>query len=216
MRIIKCQQGTPEWYEARAGKITASMFATARDKYKSGANKGQFKAAGKQYAFRIAIERLSGQLLNDDSFETYHMRRGHELEPEARARHEEHLKTFVDQTGFVVDDDDWFGASLDGLVGLKGSAEYKAFVAPEKLLPIMMEDDIGDVMDQVQGGLWITGRDWCDFCLYCPALESVGKDFKAIRFERDEAYIKELESDLLEFRGLVEFYMGKLAEDDAA
>ena len=31
MIIVKAPQGTPEWHQARAGVITASMFSTARE-----------------------------------------------------------------------------------------------------------------------------------------------------------------------------------------
>lgn len=34
-------QGTDEWKQARAGVITASMYKTARERLKSGPNKGQ-------------------------------------------------------------------------------------------------------------------------------------------------------------------------------
>ena len=30
MQIIKCEQGSDEWFEARSGVITASMFSTIR------------------------------------------------------------------------------------------------------------------------------------------------------------------------------------------
>lgn len=32
MIIVNCTQGSPEWLQARAGVITASMFSTARSK----------------------------------------------------------------------------------------------------------------------------------------------------------------------------------------
>ena len=32
MKIYHCDQGSPEWHQARAGVITASMFKVARQK----------------------------------------------------------------------------------------------------------------------------------------------------------------------------------------
>jgi hypothetical protein len=32
MRLVHCDQGSPEWHQARAGCITASMFKTARER----------------------------------------------------------------------------------------------------------------------------------------------------------------------------------------
>ena len=50
---------------------------------------GEFSDGAKAYAFRLAIERISGEPL-DEGFETYAMRRGRELEPAARLEHELH------------------------------------------------------------------------------------------------------------------------------
>ena len=84
MNLINCEQGSQEWLDARCGLITASMFKEIRAKLKN----GDYSAAAKQYAFRLACERISGELLSEDKFETWEMRRGHELEPEARLGHE--------------------------------------------------------------------------------------------------------------------------------
>ena len=84
MIIVECEQGSPEWHQARAGCITASMFKVARKRLKSGANKGEFTEEAKNYAFRLAVERISGTPL-DEGFQTWQMKRGHELEPEAQA-----------------------------------------------------------------------------------------------------------------------------------
>jgi hypothetical protein len=51
--------------------------------------------------------------------------------------------------------------------------------------------------------MWITGRKWWDFCLYCPALESIGLQLWHRRVERDDNYIEQLEADLIEFEKLV-------------
>lgn len=198
-------QGTDEWKLARAGVITASMFRAARERLKSGANKGQPSEAARNYAFRVAIERISREPL-DEGFETWAMKRGHELEPAARAAHEHHAQVMVDVCGFVTTPDGLFGASADGLVGADGGAEYKCLVSPERLRDTLVHNDIGDFMDQVQGGMWITGRAWWDFCIYCPALEAVGRDFNRWRVPRDDDYIAALEQDLIDFSRLVDTY----------
>jgi hypothetical protein len=216
MRLIKCEQGTPEWLSARVAIPTGSMFFEARKRLKSGPNKGGFTTAGKQYAFRLACERISGVALDEDGFENYAMRRGHELEPTARLLHEEAKGVLVEQVGFITDDQGLFGVSVDGLVGKNGISEYKCFISPAKLMPILIDGDLSDIMDQVQGGLWITERQWAHFVLYCPALEPVGKHLTIIEVERDEVYIKELESDLLEFKGLVDHYVELLTDQPEA
>lgn len=209
---ISCTQGSEDWFQNRCGAITASMFNTARTKLKSGANKGDYSKAAHDYAFKLAVERISGQLLDDPQFDPWQARRGRELEPTARLAYEERKGVLVEQTGLALTEDRLFGASVDGLVDDDGSVEIKCFLAPSKLKDIILDGDIGDCIDQVQGGLYITGRLWCDFVLYCPALKCVNKDLEIIRIERDDDFIAELESDLLEFNGLVEMYKGKLAK----
>lgn len=203
-------QGSESWFRDRCGAITASMFAEARKRLKSGANKGDFSQSAKDYAFKLAVERISGQLLDDPQFDPWQARRGRELEPEARLHYEERREVLVEQTGLALTEDRLFGASVDGLVDEDGSVEIKCFLAPAKLAAILLDGEIGDCKDQIQGGMWITGRKWTDFVLYCPALKCIDKDVKIIRVDRDDDYIAELERDLMAFNGLVDAVVKKL------
>lgn len=253
MIAYECQQGSSEWYQARCGAITASMFSETRkrvggltdqqqvyvtamlkgwtqaealaeadykkapvgDKIKralEGEQIGDFSSAAHDYAFALAIERQTGNTLADEKFETWAMRRGHELEPEARRLHGLDIMEPVIPAGFVATDDGKFGASADGLIGEDGGAEYKCYVDPTKLRAILVSEDLSEVMDQCQGGMWITGRKWWDFCLYCPALEPLDMELRRFRIPRDEAYIEKLEADLWAFDGLVEQYRATLAQ----
>lgn len=209
MKLIECEQGSESWHRARAGVITASMFKVARERLKSGPNKGQYSAAAKKYAFRLGLERISGFPL-DEGHETWAMKRGHELEPQARARHEEEAGVIVERAGFVLTDDGWFGCSADGLIGTDGGAEYKCLVSPDSLMPVLLNDDIDEYIDQIQGCMWITGRKWWHYGLFCPALESVGLDMYWREVKRDDEYIEALEADLVEFYRLVTSYESAL------
>lgn len=250
MIVIECEQGTPEWHEARAGCITASMFNVVRtvvgglneqqqkyvdailegkpelearslaqykaapkaasiEKAINGEKVGDYSDAAKTYAFRLAVERISKKPL-DEGFQTWAMKRGQELEEECRIRHENDIEIFVETAGFVTTDDSLFGCSADSLIDEEGGGEYKCFISPDKLRSILIDDDWGDIMDQVQGCLWITGRKWWDMCLYCPALESVGKDFVRKRVNRDDNFIEEMEADLIEFERVVSDWETKL------
>lgn len=255
MRIIHCVQGTPEWHEARAGCITASMFATARSRvgclteqqqafvdavnggmeqkdaakvagYKavprsdiitralSGQPCGDWSDASKDYAFRLAIERISGEPL-DEGFQTWAMKRGHELEPDARMEHEMQTGLIVQEAGFITTDDGLFGASADGLIGEDGGAEYKCFVDPSRLRQFHIENDASDIFDQAQGCMWLTGRKWWHIGLYCPALKPVGRQLWLREFARDDNYIDALEQDLWEFKQLVDSYESTLKQKAA-
>lgn len=206
MIVYTAQQGSDQWHAARAGVITGSMFKVARERLKK---TGEPSSACRDYAFKLAIERISGQPL-DEGFETWQMRRGHELEPEARAAHELHAGVTVEPCGFVTTDDGLFGASADGLIEDDGGAEYKCLVSPERLRDVLVNNDIGDFMDQVQGGMWITGRAWWDFCVYCPALAPIGRALSRWRVKRDDNYIFDMERELMEFSRLVDQYEGQL------
>lgn len=209
MIIVNCSQGSDAWHQERAGVITASMFSDARARLKSGPNKGEPTAKALDYAFRLAVERISGAPL-DGGFETWQMKRGHELEPEARMEHEIQTGLIVTQVGLVKTDDGVFGASADGFIGEDGGSEYKCFLAPEKLRSFHIDNDASDIMDQVQGCMWITGRKWWHIGMYCPDLKPVGRQLWWQEFKRDEDYIEKLEEDLWQFKLLVDSYEEKL------
>lgn len=204
---VVCDQGSEAWKRARVGRMTCSNFHLMREsaRLKRGEDAGDYSADAKDEAFRLAIERISGEPL-DEGFETWSMARGHELEPDARHAHEIETGLFVERVGFIMTDDGVFGGSLDGKIGDDGAAEYKCFVAPLKLRKIHTTGDTSMVMDQVQGGLWISGRQWMDFCLYCPALAPAGKQLWRQRIYRDDDFIEKLESDLMEFKAMVDEY----------
>jgi hypothetical protein len=187
------QQGTPEWLQARAGVLTASDFTLAR--LKPGAKMTDSQA---NLAFAKAWERITEKPM-ERAPAGWAAERGHDMEPFARIAHEAEIRQTVRQVGLVLTDDFKFGASADGLIGDEGGAEYKCFVSPVKLRPILINNDFSTMNDQVQGGLWITRRQWWDMCLFCPDLDLIGQEFQRHRANRDESYIEELESDLWRF-----------------
>lgn len=207
--------GQPEGQARELAGYKGAPKADVVQRVLDGERVGEWSEAAKDYAFRLAIERIGGEPL-DEGFETWAMRRGHELEPEARMEHEAQTGLFVERAGFVMTDDGAFGASADGFVGAEAGAEYKCFVAPEKLRAFWFENDASSVMDQMQGGMWITGRVRWHFGLYCPALRPVGKQLWAHTYERDDEYIEAMELDLIEFKGLVDQYEQRLRMKEAA
>jgi hypothetical protein len=208
---VECQQGTPEWLAARAGVLTASDFSIARSRAKDGVS----MTDGARYlAFRKAIERISGVPQDAEMYETWQMRRGQRLEDDARLLHSAEIGRAVKPVGIILTDDRKFGASADGWINDpvlgKGGAEYKCLVGAKELMAVYIENDPSKYMDQVQGNLWLAGRAWWDFCVYCPALEKIGLHFWRLRVKRDEDYIERLEADLIEFDRLIESYRWRL------
>ena len=202
MKILTSfEQGSPEWKQARAGKVTASRAKDARDKLKSGA------ASGKQiaYACQVALERVSHQPA-DATFENWQMREGHVQEPIARSAYERRTGNLVDEVGAFATDDDLFLYSPDGLIDGDGLLEVKTLFSPERIMTIVGNGDVSDFIDQCMFGLWLTGRQWIDLVVWVPALEHLSVK----RIARDDDYIEAMEADLIAFAKLVTQYENTL------
>lgn len=199
---VDCEQGSPEWFDARAGVITGSMVSTIRSRLKN----GQWSNPAKKYAFRLAFERVAKSVL-DDTYSNSYMKRGNFLENDARVLHEIEAGDLIIVPGFFVSECGRFGASPDGLIGSAGGAEYKCFLSPDELMPILIDGDTSTVTDQIQINMLATGRKWWDFFLYTPQISTVTeKPYKIFRIPRDEEYISEMLKDLFEFNALIEVY----------
>jgi hypothetical protein len=179
--IHEIKQGGDDWKALRCGKFTASNF----DKLFMGKS-----TKGYQDAINTVVyERLTGDV--PESFESNDMKRGTELEPEARLRYE--LETFnkVETVGFV-EMDEWVGCSPDGLIGEDGSLEIKC---PKYNTFIHYAMDHRKAYEeyeaQVQGQLFVTGRKWVDLFIYHPKLEPL-----IDRVDRDEKFINGIRVEL--------------------
>jgi hypothetical protein len=205
MKFIECPQGTPEWFAARVGKITASCFADAISvcqKKSASRNPGDPTAVAERYAADLAIERISGQPHGEPP-KAWVLERGHQMEAAARRIYEGHTGAFVTEAGICVTDDGIFGYSSDGLVDDDGLIEIKAPIDSTKILAMWATGDTSDYDHQMQGGMWITGRKWCDFIMYVPDLAAVGKDLYVKRIYRDEVFIDDMVARLATFDSLV-------------
>lgn len=177
MKIIDCEQGSDEWYQARLGKATASEFHNVLNK----------KTGRGTYMIKLAAERLTGEC--QDGYTNAVMERGKELEAEARECYETLYGQEIIQVGFA-EFDEWIGASPDGLIGEDGLLELKCPNSTTHITNIIKGKMPTKYIPQVQGQLWVTGRKWCDFASYDPRLMS--RPFWSVRIQRDEEYIKNL------------------------
>ena len=213
MIFIDCEQGTPEWHQARAGVITASTYSDALSvlKRKSGDKEvGDPTDASDTLAIETAFERISGEPYGD-TFQTYAMKRGSEQEAFARMRYESEYSELVQECGIVLTDDRLFGYSTDGFVGKDGMIEVKTPANSLKIVKMIQSGNVDEYIHQIQGGLWITGRLWCDFIMYVPPLKSKGNDLYVKRIFRDDDFINDLETGLLKFNDRVESYVNLLS-----
>lgn len=208
MKFIECPQGSAEWLAARAGKITASCFAEAISvcqKKSPSRNPGDPTAVAERYAADLAIERISGQPHGEPP-KAWVLERGHQMEAAARRLYEGITGAFVTEAGICVTDDGAFGYSTDGLVDDDGLIEIKAPIDSTKILAMWQTGDTSEYDHQMQGGMWITGRKWCDFIMYVPDLAAVGRDLYVKRVFRDDAFIDDMVGRLVAFDKLVGQY----------
>ena len=182
MKIIDCQQGTPEWFQSRRGIPSASNF----DKIVT--TKGEPSKQAQKYMWQLA-----GEAITESTEETYQnsaMLRGVELESEARIFYELVKDVQVEQVGFCIHDVG-FGCSPDGIVGDDGIIEIKC---PSLAVAVGYLLDGGlptDYFQQVQGQLLVTDRKWCDFISYYPGLPPL-----IVRVEPDKKFIEKLHNEL--------------------
>lgn len=201
MIIITCQQGSAEWLAARCGATTASCFADAISVLtrKSGNKEaGDPTGSSDKYCYDLAIERISGRPYGEP-VKAWTLDRGHALEVEARAEYEAQTGYLASESGVILTDDRRFGYSSDGLVEDDGLIEIKCPVDSVKIIDMLRTGDVSEYMHQIQGGLWISGRKWCDFIQYVPALENSGNHLFVKRIERDESFIDQMVEKLIAF-----------------
>jgi len=198
MRIVSCEQGSEIWQKSRIGLITASKFRDATETLKN----GNPTAKSTLYAAQVAIERISGQPCNE-GYNSWQMQRGQAKEPMGRMEYEVATGNIASESGVCISDDSLFGYSSDGLVGDDGLIEIKSIVSAIGVLEMWRDGDISEYMHQIQGGMWITGRKWCDFVMYCPQLEPIGKQMFIKRVDRDESFIEDMDQKLFRFAAIV-------------
>jgi len=162
-------QGSEAWHSIRCGLPTASeMKLLVTPTLKVAANEKERAHMWELLAQRLT-KHVEPRYISDD------MLRGQEDEIEAVALY---AKTYepVERVGFVTNDRWGFtiGYSLDALVGADGLVECKSrgqkyqiqtivdYVSADKIDP--------DFMIQVQTGLMVSERKWCDLISFCGGL----------------------------------------------
>ncbi len=201
-------QGATEGIAAAAAGYKAKPKGKWIARALAGERMDEPSAAAIKYAWTIAIETISREPL-DETFVTYAMRRGRELEPRARQAYELRTDALIEEVSLILTDDERFGYSADGFRDDDGLIEIKCPLACEKLGNVWANPDEAhlEYLDQINGGLWITNRKYCDLVVYCPWLAPVGKDLFVKRIWRDEAAIEALESDLVAFMRMVDGFL---------
>jgi exodeoxyribonuclease (lambda-induced) len=218
MILIGAVQGSEQWLQARSGVITASRVSDAISvlQRKSGSkNPGDPTADSDKYAYEVAFERISGKPYGAP-IKAWTLDRGHELEGIARMLYEERTGNLAMESGIVLSDDRKFGYSTDGFLNDdRGIIEIKCPVDTVKIMDMLTTGDTSEYDHQIQFGLFLTGRAYCDFIQYVPALESVGRDLYVKRIERNEEFIEDMVTKVLTFEMRVTAYESLLRQQAA-
>ena len=186
IQIIDCEQSSPEWYEARLGIPTASMFATVMASGKGGGE----SVTRKTYLHKLAGEIITGEPM--DSYSNAHMERGKAMEDEARASYALLTEASPTRVGFVRNGQK--GCSPDSFIRNDGLLEVKTKLAHLTIECLLRDEFPAEHKAQCQGALWVCERDWIDIAVYWPRLPLFVK-----RAYRDEIYIKKLSDAVDQF-----------------
>jgi YqaJ-like viral recombinase domain len=182
MTIIECAQRSPEWFQARLGRLTASRAADMLATIRTGE-----AAARRDLRTQLVLERICG-VSQENGYINADMQRGIDLEPQAVAAYEAQAGTFVEPVGFCLHDDLLCGCSPDGLVGDDGLIEIKCPRSANHLAYLRATTVPKEHLPQLVHALWITGRQWVDFISYDPRFPEPLQLFVA-RYRQDEQEI---------------------------
>lgn len=200
--ITNIEQGSEEWLKLRLGIATASNF----DKIVT--SKGDVSKTISKYALELASQFLITE--PEETYKSADMQRGNDLEPEARDAYEEFTFNNVKQVAFIKNGD--YGYSPDGLVGDDGLIEIKC-PNQNTHTKYLFDDRLPvEYVQQVQGGLYVSGRQWCDFVSYHPNFKEEKKLFIK-RVFRDEKFIQKLEIGIIELIAIRNQFLKKLLDE---
>ena len=158
------RQWSDEWYAIRAGRLGGASSAALLVNGKNGNGLG---VGAMTLIYTKAAEIVIGPANPEDNYTNPVIERGIELEPIARRRYEDETFSTVSQVGYVSCGE-YLGFSPDGLVGQDGLIEIKCPTAPEFVRFVDTRKIQPDYIAQMQWGMFITGRKWCDFIVYHP------------------------------------------------
>lgn len=200
------KQGTDEWKKSRLGHVSASQLASVMAKGKSGE-----AVVRKNYKMQLVAERMTMQI--QPSYSNAAMEWGVQQEPFARMAYEVSHETFVDQTGFWKHSDIlWLGCSPDGLVDSDGLVEIKCPNTTTHIDNLLAKQVPSEYVKQVQGQLWVMGREWVDFISFDPRMPQ-HKQLMVVRAYRDDQLIAEMEKEVHKFLTEVEEIIEKLSKE---
>lgn len=187
-------QQNEAWFQDRLGYATASCFKLILAKGSGKTRQG--------YLERVVMERLTGE--RSAGFSSYHTERGTEQEPLAKLAYEAETGNIVQEVGFIRHESLMAGCSPDGLIDEDGGMEIKSVIPSVQRKTVQKGGYPTCHKAQIQGNLWITGREYWDFVSYSPECDY---GLYIFRVERDEGYIANLEAKVRGFLEEVDYLL---------
>lgn len=194
MKTIDHPQGSPEWFAARLGKVTASRISDVAAEGRGGAP----SVSRASYMGELIAETLTGQQCsifkgNADTD------RGIETEPAAKMAYEVSKAVLVGDCGLVIHPRiDRAGASPDGLLGDDGLLEVKCPRVHIHLDYLLSGQPPKAYVPQMAWQAACCERQWVDFVSYCPQMPEDLRLF-VVRYVPTPAYIDSLERAVVAF-----------------
>lgn len=180
VEVFDFEQGSAEWFAARAGIPTASEFQTLLREGKGG---------GRSVTKDNYMRKLAGEILTGDpapeGYSNAFMERGKELEDEAREWFAFTQDIEPQRVGFIKNGR--AGCSPDSLLGEDSGLEIKVAIPAVQIERIQKGRLPPEHVAQVQGSMWVTERKTWRFISYCPKLPPL-----VLTVERDEDKIAEI------------------------
>jgi hypothetical protein len=162
-------QGTDEWISARCGMLTASeMSLILTTTFKAAKNEKERSHLYELLAQRIT-RHVEPRYVSDD------MLRGQDDEVEALTLYARHFAP-TEHVGFITNDRWGFtlGYSPDALVGSDGLVECKSrrqkYQTETSVVHVVEGTIPSDYLLQIQTGLLVSERSWCDLVSYSGGL----------------------------------------------
>lgn len=181
-------QGDSQWLAIKAGKLSGSRFRAVLDLNK---RTGAPNKPRRDLVADLCRELDTGVLTSIEPNE--YMTHGTRCEPIACALYAFTYDVEVQHRAWVPHPSvPYVGFSPDGEIGDDGMVEFKCpFIEARHMRTVESGKCPDDYLPQVMGGLWVTGREWCDFTSFWEPTH----DLCVVRVYRDETFINRLAAE---------------------
>lgn len=165
--IVDCEQRTPEWFQARCGRVTGTCADAI---LAHGKKKGEESVQRRDLRIRKVLERITNLPIEDESRKPLWMQWGVDKELDGFSSYEAATGVLVRRTGFLAHVTLPIGCSLDGDVG-----DFRGLVSMKCPKPathwgyyrnslLLLED----YRPQVLHEMFVTGAEYTDLVSFDP------------------------------------------------